>query len=159
MAGLQSWQTALAVGGGGAIDSPAVAPVRRRCSPPGARHRRRDQPPRLCRRSALDREVTIKDEEFLGLLGMLGKRLPGALVSRRRRARGAQGVPGLPRKLRADAKRFTTRGDRTGLQDRRSNGSRHAVGRNLLEHFLLTSALPPKGAALERFRRSVSAGE
>jgi DNA polymerase-3 subunit delta len=135
----------LAVGAGGAIDDAAVEEYAA-----GYVHHeafdivdaisRRDLPGSL----RLIGEVTIKDEEFLGLLGMLGKRLRVLWYL----SGGAREVPkefrlypGQVEKLRPDAKRFTRAEIERGLQglallDDRVKSTAVAP-KLLLEHFLL----------------------
>ena len=135
----------LAVGAGGAIDAAAVA----RYAAGYAHHgsfdivdaiSRRDLPASL----RLIGEVTIKDEEFLGLLGMLGKRLRVLWYL----AGGGREVPaefrvypGQIDKLRPDAKRFSRAEIEQGLQglallDERVKSTAVAP-KLLLEHYLL----------------------
>jgi len=141
----------LAVGDGGAIDGAAVARYAAGYAHHGAFDivdaiSRRDLPGSL----RLIGEVTIKDEEFLGLLGMLGKRLRVLWYL----AGGAREVPKEFRvfpsqidKLRPDAKRFTRAEIEQGLQglallDDRVKSTAVAP-KLLLEHFLL-SFLPAR---------------
>ena len=114
----------LAVGAGGAIDGAAVARYAAGYAHHGAFDivdaiSRRDLPGSL----RLIGEVTIKDEEFLGLLGMLGKRLRVLWYL----AGGAREVPKEFRvypsqldKLRPDARRFTRAEIERGLQGLRA---------------------------------------
>jgi DNA polymerase III delta subunit len=135
----------LAGGAGGAIDAAAVA----RYAAGYAHHvafdivdaiGRRDLPGSL----RLIGEITIKDEEFLGLLGMLGKRLRVLWFL----AGGEREVPkefrlygGQIDKLRPDAKRFTREEieramEGLALLDERVKSTAVAP-KLLLEHFLL----------------------
>jgi DNA polymerase-3 subunit delta len=135
----------LAVGAGGAIDAAAVERYAAGYVHHGAFDivdaiSRRDLPGSL----RLIGEVTIKDEEFLGLLGMLGKRLRVLWYL----AGGAREVPrefrvfpGQIDKLRLDAKRYTRAEIEQGLQglsllDDRVKSTAVAP-KLLLEHFLL----------------------
>ena len=135
----------LAVGDGGAIDRAAVTRYAAGYAHHGAFDivdaiSRRDLPGSL----RLIGEVTIKDEEFLGLLGMLGKRLRVLWYL----TGGAREVPKEFRvfpsqidKLRPDAKRFTRAEIEQGLQglallDDRVKSTAVAP-KLLLEHFLL----------------------
>jgi DNA polymerase-3 subunit delta len=135
----------LAVGAGGTIDGAAVAKYAAGYAHHGTFDivdaiSRRDLPGSL----RLIGEVTLKDEEFLGLLGMLGKRLRVLWYL----AGGAREVPkefrvypGQLDKLRPDAKRFTRAEIEQGLQglarlDDRVKSTAVAP-KLLLEHFLL----------------------
>ena len=135
----------LAVGAGGTIDSAAVARYAAGYVHHGAFDivdaiSRRDLPGSL----RLLGEVTIKDDEFLGLLGMLGKRLRVLWYL----AGGAREVPkefrvfpGQLVKLRDEAKRFTREEIERGLRglallDDRVKSTAVAP-KLLLEHFLL----------------------
>jgi len=141
----------LAVGAAGAIDGAAVARYAAGYAHHGAFDivdaiSRRDLPGSL----RLIGEVTIKDEEFLGLLGMLGKRLRVLWYL----SGGAREVPKEFRvfpsqvdKLRPDAKRFTSAEIEQGLlglallDDRVKSTA--VAPKLLLEHFLL-SFLPAR---------------
>ena len=135
----------LAVGAGGAIDGAAVEKYAAGYVHHGAFDivdaiSRRDLPGSL----RLIGEVTIKDEEFLGLLGMLGKRLRVLWYL----AGGAREVPkefrvfpGQLDKLRSEARRFTQDEIERGLRglaqlDDRVKSTAVAP-KLLLEHFLL----------------------
>jgi DNA polymerase III subunit delta len=135
----------LAVGAGGAIDDAAVA----RYAAGYVHHGAFDIVDAVSRRDLagsmrLIDEVTIKDEEFLGLLGMLGKRLRVLWYL----SGGAREAPkefrmyhGQLEKLRPDAKRFTRAEIERGLQglallDDRVKSTAVAP-KLLLEHFLL----------------------
>jgi DNA polymerase III delta subunit len=135
----------LAVGAGGAIDSAVVKKYAAGYAHHGAFDivdaiSRRDLPGSL----RLIGEVALKDEEFLGLLGMLGKRLRVLWYL----CGGAREVPGEFRmyssqldKLRPDGKRFTRAEIEQGLRglallDERVKSTAVAP-RLLLEHFLL----------------------
>jgi len=134
-----------AVGSGGVIDEAAVARYAAGYAHHGAFDivdaiSRRDLPGSL----RLLGEVTIKDEEFLGLLGMLGKRLRMFWYL----AGGAREVPkefrlfaGQADKLRPDARRFTREEIERGLQalGRLDDAvkSTAVAPKLLLEHFLL----------------------
>ena len=135
----------LAVGAGGAIDGAAVARYAAGYVHHGAFDivdaiSRRDLPGSL----RLIGEVAIKEEEFLGLLGMLGKRLRVLWYL----SGGAREVPGEFRvysgqldKMRSDARRFTRPEIEQGLQglarlDDRIKSTAVAP-KLLLEHFLL----------------------
>ncbi|MHB8836889.1 MAG: DNA polymerase III subunit delta [Candidatus Methylomirabilia bacterium] len=135
----------LAVGEGGAIDGAAVARYAAGYVHHGAFDivdavSRRDLPGSL----RLIAEVAIKDEEFLGLLGMLGKRLRVLWFL----CEGAREVPkefrvypGQIDKLRPDAKRFARPEIEQGLRglallDDRVKSTAVAP-KLLLEHFLL----------------------
>jgi len=135
----------LAVGNGGAIDGAAVA----RYAAGYVHHGTFDIIDAISRRDLagslrLIGEVTIKDEEFLGLLGMLGKRLRVLWYL----AGGAREVPkefrlypGQADKLRPDGRRFTRAEIEQGLQglallDDRVKSTAVAP-KLLLEHFLL----------------------
>jgi DNA polymerase-3 subunit delta len=135
----------LAVGAGGAIDGAAVARYAAGYAHHGAFDivdavSRRDLPGSL----RLIGEVTIKDEDFLGLLGMLGKRLRVLWYlagGEREVPKEFRLYPGQVDKLRTDAKRFTRAEIERGLQglalldDRvKSTGVAPEL---LLEHFLL----------------------
>ena len=150
----------LAVGAGGAIDVAAVARYAAGYVHHGAFDivdaiSRRDLPGSL----RLIGEVTIKDEEFLGLLGMLGKRLRVLWYLARRRARGAEGVPGLPQPARQAAARreaLHARGDRTGpagagaaRRPGQEHGGRAEAAAGALPAGLLAGALSD-GASLDR---------
>ncbi len=135
----------LAVGAGGAIDDATVARYAAGYVHHGAFDvveaiSRRDLPGSL----RLIGEVAIKDEEFLGLLGMLGKRLRVLWYL----AGGAREVPrefriypGQIDRLRPDARRYTRAEIEQGLQglallDERVKSTAVAP-KLLLEHFLL----------------------
>ena len=135
----------LAVGDGGTIDSAAVE----RYAAGYVHHGAFDIVDAISRRDLrgslrLIGEVTIKDEEFLGLLGMLGKRLRVLWYL----AGGAREVPKEFRvfpsqidKLRPDARLFTREEIEQGLQglsrlDDRVKSTAVAP-KLLLEHFLL----------------------
>jgi len=135
----------LAVGAGGAIDGAAVARYAAGYAHHGASDivdaiGRRDLPGSL----RLIGEVTIKDEEFLGLLGMLGKRLRVLwyLAGRAREVpKEFRVYPGQLDKLRSEAKRYTRAEIERGLQglallDDRVKSTAVAP-KLLLEHFLL----------------------
>jgi DNA polymerase-3 subunit delta len=132
-----------AVGDGGVIDDAAVA----RYAAGYAHHGAPDIVDAIARRDLpgslrLLREVTIKDDEFLGLLGMLGKRmrvlwyLAGGerVVPKEFRV-----YPGQVDKLRAEAGRFTREEIERGLQE---------LGR--LDEAVKSTAVPPK-LLLEHF--------
>lgn len=133
----------LAVGAGGAIDDAAVARYAAGYVHHGAFDivdaiSRRDLPGSL----RLIGEVTIKDEEFLGLLGLLGKRLRVLWYL----CGGARDVPkefriypGQLEKLRPDARRFTQAEIEQGL---------HGLGR--LDEAVKSTAVAPK-LLLEHF--------
>ncbi len=134
-----------AVGPGGAIDAGAVEQY----AAGYVHHRdfdiddaigRRDLPGSL----RLIREVTIKDEEFLGLLGMLGKRLRILWYL----SGGAREAPkefrvysGQLDKLRSDARHFTQAEIESGLHGLlrldEAVKSTAVAPKLLLEHFLL----------------------
>lgn len=135
----------LAVGDGGAIDDGAVA----RYAAGYAHHGTFDVIDAISRRDLVGSlrlldEVTIKDEEFLGLLGMLGKRLRVLWYL----SGGAREVPkefrvypGQLDKLRPEARRFTRAEIEQGLRglallDDRVKSTAVAP-KLLLEHFLL----------------------
>jgi len=135
----------LAVGAGGAIDGAAVAKYAAGYVHHGAFDivdaiSRRDLPGSL----RLIGEISLKDEEFLGLLGMLGKRLRVLWYL----CGGAREVPKEFRvypsqidKLRPDAKRYTRTEIERGLEglallDDRVKSTAVAP-KLLLEHFLL----------------------
>lgn len=133
----------LAVGAGGAIDGAAVAKYAAGYAHHGAFDivdaiSRRDLPGSL----RLIAEVTIKDEEFLGLLGMLGKRLRVLWYlcgGAREVPREFRVFPGQLEKLRLDARRFTQAEIEQGL---------HGLGR--LDEALKSTAVAPK-LLLEHF--------
>jgi DNA polymerase-3 subunit delta len=134
-----------AVGPGGIVDGAAVA----RYAAGYAHHRifdivdavgSRDLPASL----RLVREAAIKEEEFLGLLGMLGKKLrvlwyltEGA----REVPREFRVYPGQIDRLRAEARRFTREEIEQGLQALgrldEAVKSTAVAPKLLLEHFLL----------------------
>lgn len=134
-----------AVGAGGAIDRDTVA----RYAAGYEHHGHVDIVDALSRRDLaaclrLLREVTLKDEEFLGLLGMIGKRLRVLWYL----AGGAREVPAEFRlypsqieKLQPDARRFTREELERGLDGLRrvDDGvkSTAVAPKLLLEHFLL----------------------
>jgi DNA polymerase-3 subunit delta len=134
----------LAVGAGGAVDTAAVA----RYAAGYAHHGMGDIVEAISRRDVagslrLIGEVAVKDEEFLMLLGMLGKRLRvlwylsgGAPVPQEFRV-----YPGQLEKLRPDARRFTRAEIEAGLQGlgRLDDAvkSTAVAPKLLLEHFLL----------------------
>jgi len=135
----------LAVGVGGAIDSAVVA----RYASGYVHHGAFDIVDAIGRRDLhgslrLIGEVALKEEEFLGLLGMLGKRLRVLWYL----CGGAREVPNEFRvqpyqleKLRPDAKRFTRTEIEQGLRgllllDERVK-STDVAPKVLLEHFLL----------------------
>jgi len=135
----------LAVGDAGTIDSVAVERYAAGYVHHGAFDivdaiSRRDLPGSL----RLIAEVTIKDEEFLGLLGMLGKRLRVLWYlsgGAREAPQEFRVFPGQTDKLRPDAKRFTRTEIERGLQGLAlldDRVKRTAVApKLLLEHFLL----------------------
>jgi len=135
----------LAVGAGGAIDSAAVERYAAGYVHHGAFDivdaiSRRDLPGSL----RLIGEVTIKDEEFLGLLGMLGKRLRVLWYlcgGTREVPKEFRVFPGQIDKLRQEAKRYTRVEIEKGMQglallDDRVKSTAVAP-KMLLEHFLL----------------------
>jgi DNA polymerase III delta subunit len=88
--------------------------------------------------------VTLKDEEFLGLLGQIGKRLRVLWFL----ADGGREIPqefrpyrGMAEQLRPDARRFTRAEIERGLEGLRALDDRvkstQVAPRLLLEHFLL----------------------
>lgn len=135
----------LAVGAGGAIDAAVVA----RYAAGYVHHREFDIVDAISRRDLpgslrLIGEVAIKDDDFLGLLGLLGKRLRMLWFL----AAGAREVPkefrvfaGQLDKLRSDAKRFTRDEIERGLQELSRLDDRvkstAVAPKLLLEHFLL----------------------
>jgi len=135
----------LAVGAGGAIDGATVARYAAGYAHHGAFDivdavSRRDLPGSL----RLIGEVTIKDEEFLMLLGMLGKRLRVLWYlcgGAREVPKEFRVYPGQLDKLRPDAKRYARVEIEQGLQglallDDRVKSTAVAP-KLLLEHFLL----------------------
>jgi len=135
----------LAVGAAGAIDGAAVA----RYAAGYVHHGSFDIVDAISRRDLpgslrLIGEVAIKDEEFLGLLGMLGKRLRVLWYlsgGEREVPKVFRLYPGQVDKLRPDAKRFTRAEIEQGLQglavlDDRVKSTAVAP-KLLLEHFLL----------------------
>jgi DNA polymerase-3 subunit delta len=135
----------LAVGAGGAIDGAVV----RKYAAGYAHHGAFDIVDAVSRRDLagslrLIGEVALKDEEFLGLLGLLGKRLRVLwyLCGGAREVPGAFRLyPGQLEKLRPDGKRFTREEIERGLRglallDERVKSTAVAP-KLLLEHFLL----------------------
>lgn len=134
-----------AVGAGGTIDGAAVERYAAGYVHHGAFDildaiSRRDLPGSL----RLIGEVTIKDEEFLGLLGMLGKRLRVLWYlsgGSREVPKEFRVFPGQIDKLRPDAKRFTRTEIEQGLQGLsrldEAVKSTAVAPKLLLEHFLL----------------------
>jgi DNA polymerase-3 subunit delta len=132
-----------AVGAGGVVDDAAVARYAAGYAHHGAFDivdavGRRDLPGSL----RLLREVAIKEEEFLGLLGLLGKRLRVLWYlsgGAREVPREFRVFPGQIDKLRPDARRFTRGEIERGLQE---------LGR--LDEAVKSTAVPPK-LLLEHF--------
>jgi len=135
----------LAVGGGDTIDSAAVQRYAAGYVHHGAFDivdaiSRRDLPGSL----RLIGEVAIKDEELLGLLGMLGKRLRVLWYlsgGAREAPKEFRVFPSQIDKLRPDAKRFTRAEIEQGLQELALLDDRvkstAVAPKLLLEHFLL----------------------
>ena len=135
----------LAVGAGGVIDGAAVE----RYGAGYAHHGAFDIVEAISRRDLagslrLIGEVTIKDEEFLGLLGMLGKRLRVLWYlcgGAREVPKEFRVYPGQLEKLRPDARRFTQAEIERGLhglgQVDEAVKSTAVAPKLLLEHFLL----------------------
>lgn len=134
-----------AVGAGGVVDAAAVT----RYAAGYAHHGAADVVDAIARRDLagclrLLRELTVKEEEFLGLLGMLGKRLRMLWYF----AGGERAVPKEFRLypsqvdgLRADSRRFTRAEIERALQELgrldESVKSTAVAPKLLLEHFLL----------------------